>query len=199
MTKKRKNFRPYTTLIALTSYQTLPIVEVAFLEDNSTFVSYIVVMTFGKYIKASLRWHLCHDSTTKKNIWILGPVQMYWDFWKRRSLSPFTRKKLITYPSTLSVFESFSAIHTKTLKRKEEEKLRYVFCSSMWFFQACWGYAITIGWLIDVEGCVQSAEQRPYAMLNASTAYQSLPIVEVAFLEDNSAFVSYMLLMTFGK
>ena len=55
MTKNEKNFRPCTTLIALTSYQTLPIVEVAFLKDNSAFVSYIVVMTFGKYIKASLR------------------------------------------------------------------------------------------------------------------------------------------------
>ena len=52
---------------------------------------------------------------------------------------------------------------------------------------------------MDVEGCVQSAEQRPSATLNASTAYQTLPIVKVAFLEDNSAFVSYMLLMTFGK
>ena len=43
--------------MALTSYQTLPIVEVAFLEDNinSAFVFYIVVMTFGKYIKTSLR------------------------------------------------------------------------------------------------------------------------------------------------
>ena len=29
--------------------------------------------------------------------------------------------------------------------------------------------------------------------LNASTAYQTLPIVEIAFLEDNSAFVSYIL------
>ena len=36
-------------------------------------------------------------------------------------------------------------------------------------------------------------------MLNASTAYQTLPIVEDAFLEDNSAFVFYILEMTFGE
>ena len=47
---QRKNFRPCATLIALTSYHTLPIVEVAFLEVNSAFASYILVMTFGKYI-----------------------------------------------------------------------------------------------------------------------------------------------------
>ena len=58
---------------------------------------------------------------------------------------------------------------------------------------------ITIGWLIDVEGCVQLAEQRPSATLNASTAYQTLPIVEIAFLEDNSAFASYILVMKFGE
>ena len=59
--------------------------------------------------------------------------------------------------------------------------------------------AITIGWLTDVDGCVQSAEQRPSATLNASTAYQTLPIVDIAFLEDNSAFVSYILVMKFGE
>ena len=35
--------------------------------------------------------------------------------------------------------------------------------------------------------------------MNASTAYQTLPIVEIAFLEDNSAFVSYILVMKFGE
>ena len=59
----------------------------------------------------------------------------------------------------------------------------------MLWSQACREHAITIGWLIDVKSCVQSAEQRPSATLNASTAYQTLPIVEVQFLEDNSAFV----------
>ena len=39
--------RPCATLIALTANQTLPIVEDGFLEDNSAFVSYILVMTFG--------------------------------------------------------------------------------------------------------------------------------------------------------
>ena len=72
-------------------------------------------------------------------------------------------------------------------------------CSFMSGFEACLGHAITIGWLIDVESCVQSAEQRPSATLNASTAYQTLPIVEIAFLEDNSAFVSYILVMKFGE
>ena len=51
---QRKNFRQCAVLIALTAYQSLPIVEVAFLEDNRTFVSYIVVMKFGEYIKTSL-------------------------------------------------------------------------------------------------------------------------------------------------
>ena len=74
-----------------------------------------------------------------------------------------------------------------------------MFCSFVLWSQACREHAITIGLLIDVESCVQSAEQRPSAMLNASTAYQTLPIVEVQFLEDNSAFVFYMLLMTFGE
>ena len=46
---------------------------------------------------------------------------------------------------------------------------------------------------------IQTAEQRPSVTLNASTAYQTLPIVEDAFLEDNSAFVSYILVMTFGE
>ena len=58
---------------------------------------------------------------------------------------------------------------------------------------------LLFSWLIDVEGCVQPTKQRPSATLNASTAYQTLPIVEVVFLEDNSAFVSHMLVMTFGK
>ena len=74
-----------------------------------------------------------------------------------------------------------------------------MFCSFVLWSQACREHAITIGWLIDVESCVQSAEQRPSATLNASTAYQTLLIVEVAFLEDNSAFVSYILVMTFGE
>ena len=52
---------------------------------------------------------------------------------------------------------------------------------------------------MDVEGCVQSAEQRPSATLNASTAYQTLPIVEIAFLQDNSAFASYIVVMKFGE
>ena len=67
----------------------------------------------------------------------------------------------------------------------------------MWLFQTYWGHAIAIGWLIDVEGCVQSAEQSPSATLNASTAYQTLPIVDDAFLDDNGAFVSYI--MKFGE
>ena len=58
---------------------------------------------------------------------------------------------------------------------------------------------ITISWLINVEGYVQSAEQRPSSTLNASTAYQTLPIVEDGFLEDNSAFVSYILVMKLGE
>ena len=40
---------------------------------------------------------------------------------------------------------------------------------------------------------------RPQRCLNASTAYQTLSIVEVAFLEDNGAFVSYILVMKFGE
>ena len=88
---------------------------------------------------------------------------------------------------------TFSTVVKRYLK---EEKLQYVFCSSMWLFQACWGHGITIGWLIDVEVCVQSTVQRPSATLKASTAYQTLPIVEAAFLEDNSTFVSYILVMT---
>ena len=68
-----------------------------------------------------------------------------------------------------------------------------------WWLQASRGHAITIGWLINVKGYLQSAEQRPSATLNASTAYQALPIVKDAFLEDNSAFVSYILVKKFGE
>ena len=52
---------------------------------------------------------------------------------------------------------------------------------------------------MNVEGYVQSAQQRPSVTLNASTAYQTLPILENAFLDDNSAFVSYILVMKFGE
>ena len=58
---------------------------------------------------------------------------------------------------------------------------------------------ITIGWLLNVELYDQSEEQRPSATLNASKAYQTLPIVEDAYLEDNSAFVSHILVLKFGE
>ena len=48
-------------------------------------------------------------------------------------------------------------------------------------------------------GYFQSAEQRPCSTLNTSTAYQTLPIVEDALLEDNGAFLSYILVITFGE
>ena len=58
---------------------------------------------------------------------------------------------------------------------------------------------ITIGWLLNVEVYDQSEEQGPSATLNASKAYQTLPVVEDAYLEDNSAFVSHILVMKFGE
>ena len=68
--------------------------------------------------------HLCRDRTTKKNIWILGPVQTHPDFFEKGDLLlRFQGKK--NYPSRLSVFESFSAIHTKTLKRRKDDSIPY--------------------------------------------------------------------------
>ena len=61
-------------------------------------------------------------------------------------------------------------------------------------------FPITVGWLINVEGYVSQRKNfRPCAKLIELTAYQTLPIVEVAFLEDDSAFVSYIVVMTFGE
>ena len=53
---------------------------------------------------------------------------MHLDFFENGDLFLRFDEKKKNYPSTLSVFESFSAIHTKTLKRRKDDRIPYGAC-----------------------------------------------------------------------
>ena len=52
--------------------------------------------------------------------------------WKRRFFSPFSKQKKIN-ASTRGVFESFSPVHTKLLKRWKYDSMPYWACAMLWY------------------------------------------------------------------
>ena len=111
-------------LNASTAYQTLPIVEDAFLKDNSAFVFYILEMTFGEktrshiiYVTIVRQRKISESWARSTRIRVCLKTEIFFSVFKGKN-----------YPSTFSVFESFSVIHMKTLKRRKDDSIPYGAC-----------------------------------------------------------------------